>query len=300
MGTCDNALRVGSYVVVMGQGYASNPLLDMRIHDITVVADPNRHAPAAPDPVGADGTPEGYSPSSAAVSFVEMLIAMATANTYSWWTGWWPVLHSRTTGTLASGGTYAYQMAVDLLSITVLEDFVVDTPADDHLTDDQITLMAQTSVLDLFAEAFTVDAAILWGASIVMGAIDILLALVTKVPSPPQLALLAGLVIVYTAAMFLGLKMLWDGVLSGRVSASAAFAILVVTLSALGIEGALAGISGWKIFARWWDHYKQAGKQLWAKRYCFMSWVIFCVKMMFIAIVLAMLVRVCNFWIQGY
>jgi hypothetical protein len=273
------------------------PLLEMRIHAINLYAGQHTYVP---EPVKADGTAAGYNPSSVAVSFVEMLIDMATANTYSWWTGWWPVLHSRTTGTLASGATYAYQMAVDLLSITVLEDFVVDTPVDDHLTDDQITLMAQTSVLDLFAEAFTVDAAILWGASIVMLAIDILLALITKLPTPPQLVALAVLVALYTGVMFLGLKVLWDGVLSGRVSASGAYGILALLLSTLVGEGIIAGINGWHIFADWWNHYKQAGKQLLARRFCFMSWVIFCVKMMFIAIVLAMLARVYEFWIQGY
>jgi hypothetical protein len=42
-----------------GSGTGANPLLDMRIHDITVVADPNRRLPAAPEQVEADGTING-------------------------------------------------------------------------------------------------------------------------------------------------------------------------------------------------------------------------------------------------
>ena len=247
-----------------------------------------------------DGTSEGNIPSLEAESFIELLISMVTANTISWWTWPWPQLHSRTNGTLQSGATYAYQMRIDLRGDTALEDFSVDTPLDDSLTDNQITLMAQTSVLDLFAESFTAEAAILWGASIVMGTIDILLALTTRVPTPNQLILLGALVLVYTGAMLLGLAVLWEGVISGRVSASAAWAILIVTFTSLVFEGILAGISGWKIFAAWWNHYSQARKKLWARRYCALSWVIFCVKIMFIAIILAMLVRVYDFWIQGY
>ncbi len=297
LGAVANPFRQIKYLAIRAERYSSYNLIGLRLHAIGLYAGQDT---SVPEPEEADGASSGYSPSPAAVSFVDMLIAIAIAGTISWWTGWWPVLHSRTTGTLESGATYAYQMAVDLLGNTVLEDFAVDTPVDDHLTDGQITLMAQTGVLDLFAEAFTVDAAILWGAAIVMGAIDILLALVTKLPTPPQLALLAVLVIAYTLAMFLGLAALWDGVLSGRVSASAAFGILVLTLSTLIIEGIIAGINGWFIFKEWWNHYTQAGKNLLARRFCFMSWVIFCVKMMFIAIILGMLVRVYGFWIQGY
>ncbi|MBN2229088.1 MAG: hypothetical protein JW779_05800 [Candidatus Thorarchaeota archaeon] len=297
MGAVANPYRQIKYLAIRMERYSGYAMNDMRLHAVNLYADQET---LVPEPEAADGTPEGYNPCPEATSFVDLLVGMAIANTVSWWTGWWPLLHSRTTGTLASGATYAYQMSVDLLSNVAMEDFAVDTPADDQLTDEQINLMAQTSVLDLFAEAFTIDAAILWGASIVMGTIDILLAVITKVPTPPQLVLLAVLVLAYTGAMLLGLAALWEGLLSGRISASAAYAILVVTLTSLVFEGILASINGWKIFADWWNHYKQASKKLWAKRYCFMSWVIFCVKMMFIAIVLAMTVRVYDFWIQGY
>ena len=297
LGPVANPFRMVEYLVIRIARNSGYTMDELRLHAMGLSAGLST---TVPDPVGCDGTPEGNEPSPEAESFIELLINMATANTTSWWTWPWPQLHSRTIGTLQSGATYAYQMRVDLCSNAALEDFAVESPVDDSLTDDQITLMAQTSVLDLFAEAFTVDAAILWGASIVMGTIDILLALTTRVPTPNQLIILGVLVLVYTGAMLLGLAVLWEGVISGRVSASAAWAILMLTFTSLVIEGILAGISGWKIFAAWWNHYKQASKKLWARRYCALSWVIFCVKMMFIAIVLAMLVRVYDFWIQGF
>jgi hypothetical protein len=141
--------------------------LVMGIHDITFVADSDRRMPSAPEPVEADGTRAGAN-NELALKYqqIELILPpeelMNQVN--SWWTGLWPLLHSRTTDTLDSGVTYTYQMSVDLLCDTFLEDFAVDTPVDDNLTDDQITLMAQTSVLDLFAEAFTVEAAILLGS----------------------------------------------------------------------------------------------------------------------------------------
>jgi hypothetical protein len=252
------------------------------------------------EPEEMDRTVDGHEPSIEAVSFVDILIDMAIACTISWWTGLWPVLHSRTTGTLASGATYVYQMAVNLLGDTALEDFAVDTPEDDHLSDNQITLMASQSIVTLLLEAFSVDAAILWGAAILMGVIDIILALITKLPTPTQLAVLVALVLIYTGAMFLGLAILWDGVLTGRIAASTAFGILLVLLSTLVIEGILVGISAWKIMAEWWSHYKQSSKKLLARRFCIMSWVIFGVKVMFIGIILGMLVRVYEAWINGY
>jgi hypothetical protein len=55
IGECDNASRVIKYVVALGYRYGSCNLVDMRIHDITVVADPNKHAPAGSGSIAMDG-----------------------------------------------------------------------------------------------------------------------------------------------------------------------------------------------------------------------------------------------------
>jgi hypothetical protein len=58
LGSCYNVSRVVEYVVIIGQGYGSNPLLDMRIHDIEVTANPNSRAPPFID----DCNNNGYFP----------------------------------------------------------------------------------------------------------------------------------------------------------------------------------------------------------------------------------------------
>ena len=45
IGECDNASRVIKYVGILDYRYSSYNLVDMRIHDINVVADLNEHDP---------------------------------------------------------------------------------------------------------------------------------------------------------------------------------------------------------------------------------------------------------------
>ena len=69
------------------QGYPLVLLLDMRIHDITVVADPNKRLPAAPDPVEADGTAEG-SFTEGANKEINSVFVEAETSIQFYWTGW--------------------------------------------------------------------------------------------------------------------------------------------------------------------------------------------------------------------
>ncbi|MHA1741898.1 MAG: hypothetical protein ACTSVD_07395 [Candidatus Thorarchaeota archaeon] len=46
---CDNASRVIKYVAVLGYCYSSYDVVEMRVHDINVVADFNRHDPTLSD-----------------------------------------------------------------------------------------------------------------------------------------------------------------------------------------------------------------------------------------------------------
>jgi hypothetical protein len=75
---------------VMSPGYSSNPLLDMRIHDITVVADPNRRLPAAPEPVEADGI---VNPPDSTIQTADADLSEAAVLILTYWTGPWPLLH---------------------------------------------------------------------------------------------------------------------------------------------------------------------------------------------------------------
>jgi hypothetical protein len=111
---CGKASRIIKCVVVMSPGYSSNPLLDMRIHDITVVADPNRRLPAAPEPEEADGTTEGTSTSDERTAAdVDLSQAMQPVTTY--WTGWWPTLHILINWQFSADVYVSLHFIVDLL-----------------------------------------------------------------------------------------------------------------------------------------------------------------------------------------
>ncbi|MHA1652542.1 MAG: hypothetical protein ACTSYX_12945, partial [Candidatus Thorarchaeota archaeon] len=59
---CDNASRVIKYVAVLGYCYSSYDVVEMRVHDIRVIADLNRHDPTVQNPSMSrelDGTREG-------------------------------------------------------------------------------------------------------------------------------------------------------------------------------------------------------------------------------------------------
>jgi hypothetical protein len=87
---CHITSRVVKYVAVTGQRFGSNPLLDMRIHDINVMADPNKRIPAAPEPEVADGT---VTPPDSAIQTADVDLSEAAVLILTYWTGPWPLLH---------------------------------------------------------------------------------------------------------------------------------------------------------------------------------------------------------------
>ena len=304
IGECDNASRVIKYVVLLGYRHSHYNLVNMRIHDINVVADLNRPNPNAPNPddlVDSDGTSTGYKPAPAAISFVDMLIDMATANTQSWWTGWWPLLHTRTTGILASGAFYIYQTAVDLLSAFILEELNLDTPNDDDLSESEITMLAMQSHESFFWDVFFsgIEGTLLGIASILMFTIDILLASLTKCPTLAQLGILAVLLGLYFLAMIAGLNATWDGILTGRMSAASAFNIFFFVAATLVGSGVLASYNALTIFGKYWS---MRGTNWGARAKWFVIFSIFIVliKALLLGIVLGMMIRCWELWLQGY
>ncbi|RLI56194.1 MAG: hypothetical protein DRO93_11435, partial [Candidatus Thorarchaeota archaeon] len=93
---CDNASRVIKYVAILGYRYSSVNLVGMRIHDINVVADLNRHDPTAPDPDApqeSDGTVGGLT--TTRIHQTMNYYAEEAANRYFMGnlTGPWPTYH---------------------------------------------------------------------------------------------------------------------------------------------------------------------------------------------------------------
>jgi hypothetical protein len=196
----------------MGQGYASNPLLDMRIHDINVVADPNRHAPAGPDPVGADGT---STPIPNVYPAVDSRIQDAAATTSIWWTGWWPVLHIRSANTLVSGASYVIQIAVDILGGMSIESVEMNHPTANQLNSLGLDVAAQDaydglSVAGSFSELWILNGLI----KTLLFTLDTLSAASTLLP-PPIYYVLLGILAAFSVLLMVYLYTIYIAVEEG-------------------------------------------------------------------------------------
>jgi hypothetical protein len=96
IGECDNASRVIKYVMLLGYRYSHYNLVDMRIHDINVEADLNRHNPNAPspdDPVESDGTAQGSVSEDAKRTAGGGFTEASNQLVIMFWTPGWPMLN---------------------------------------------------------------------------------------------------------------------------------------------------------------------------------------------------------------
>ena len=118
IGECDNASRVIKYVVLLGYKYSDYNLVDMRIHDINVVADLAAIDPNTPSPY--DGTDVGVGETAPPPQddWVSKVI--------SWWTFPWPELHSRIEESHPEGVSVIAQVKTDLFGGLTIETLSVD------------------------------------------------------------------------------------------------------------------------------------------------------------------------------
>ncbi|NWF95808.1 MAG: hypothetical protein HXY34_06665 [Candidatus Thorarchaeota archaeon] len=120
----------------------------MRIHDINVVADVNRHDPSNPDPSepeAFDGSPEGVAEGTAGKSFVMDFQSIAEqALMLQWMMVWWPIL--RITANLAFLGlTFLLTLDIDLLgSMTVQSCSFLHTALESMTEEEQDRALALT------------------------------------------------------------------------------------------------------------------------------------------------------------
>jgi hypothetical protein len=126
--------------VVEGLRYGSNPLLAMRIHDIAVVADPNRRLHDEPEPEVADGTPLGLEDTVDAdtIQSVDLTISDLISAITSVWqlVNFWPKLFIG----LVLLGDVIYDILVsgDLIGNTEVHRMQVHVLASDVYTDGEI------------------------------------------------------------------------------------------------------------------------------------------------------------------
>jgi hypothetical protein len=116
------------------------PLVDLRIHDITVVADPNRRLHDEPELEVADGTSDGRyesaSTNSEVASYWNVLNDICS-QIASWWEGFWPRIHLMLAFATLAGGLAVLHFSVDLLMDLRFENSSIDTPLDDLMTPNQ-------------------------------------------------------------------------------------------------------------------------------------------------------------------
>ncbi len=149
---CDNASRVIKYVSIFTIRYASYGMVELRVHDIKVVADLTRHDPNAPDPdvpQKYDGTGEGANNELLA----EPTTQSAESNIQVWWDpdSWWPILHEMAEFCIATI-IYTIHYTIDLLDSIQLIDLVGGKPRDDIIASGLIDLsmtMAISATLQL-------------------------------------------------------------------------------------------------------------------------------------------------------
>jgi len=119
---CDNASRVIKYVAILGYRYYSYNLVEMRIHDINVVADLRRHNPIDPNQEQLDELEGGATGNPRTKNAIEGYGTLGAAAVTPSWTGPWPLLHL-VCNYVYSVITLVFHVTVDLLDTVEVIDF---------------------------------------------------------------------------------------------------------------------------------------------------------------------------------
>lgn len=210
-------------------------------------------------------------------------------------------MHTRISGTTPSGVIFSYQMATDLLQNNELEVLLIDTPLDDDLSDAELDAMAEESVIEFLSSSVTPIEVMFLSAEVLMGAIDILMMFISKLPTPNQLAALYVLMLGYTVTMGLAFYMLWDAVLNHVITPKVATRILITTVWVpLALEGIVATINAFRIYNKWWNYCKKPKRIANARTFVFFAVYILVLKMLFGALSLVMVAECVNLQLQCY
>ncbi len=174
----DNCSRVIKYVVTLGQRYSTYSLVDMRIHDINVVADLTRHDPTAPDPdepVDYDGTSTSSGEDSARVheQDTEAMTDQADASISIYWTGPWPELHIDVMKQISVEISLTVHSKVDLLAAVSVENVDLKLNGTEDMTEDEArtftTLVAtKTSTCSFWSDVVQGLMVAVWAALLVI------------------------------------------------------------------------------------------------------------------------------------
>ena len=146
----NNASRVIKYVSIFGIRYASYGMVELRVHDINVVADLTRHDPTAPDPdesVVNDGTPFGIAESTKGKTFAAQYEDIAANALTLVWLAPWPALEF-TCNLIFEGLEFYLVFTVDILgSLTPGSCRFVHPVLEALTTEDQEEVITKTMEL---------------------------------------------------------------------------------------------------------------------------------------------------------
>ncbi|MHA1864481.1 MAG: hypothetical protein ACTSWA_11985, partial [Candidatus Thorarchaeota archaeon] len=308
LGAVANPHRTIKYIVIRAQRSGYYSLSDLRLHNIVV----SEGLPTVSAPMYADGTIVGNNPDKETESstFVNSLADQTAQGLSVWWTGWWPQLHLRITGGLDSGAYYICEIVTDILGFMTVEDLVLETPEDDHLSESDHEAMAIEShkkmavadheniLWDVFLNNW---AGTLFGiAEVSLILIDILTALLVICPTALQLTTLYALQIVFAAAYVLACVALWDGLLSRRNDAASILNGLFFGAALLVGDGILAYMSSTKIWGKYWS---MRGANNWGGRAKFFAlYSVFSVgvKIILLGLTFGLMIRCVELWFLGY
>ena len=151
----DNPNRLIKYVVVRPSKSWILPMVDLRIHQISVTSGfrtPTQQSEVFPAPVqtteetGNDGTLEGLveeaEPNPEVQSWFDTALAVIDA-ILTWWAGIWPRLHLSATYSTISGGIVTLHFSIDILGDLQMEEGEYNSPYFNQLTETDADSWAQ-------------------------------------------------------------------------------------------------------------------------------------------------------------
>jgi hypothetical protein len=171
----------------------------MRIHDIAVVADPNRRLHDEPEPEVADGTAITQTSSSSKLEATSVLNGIAASVNNTWvLENFWPWLYVLSSGVTSSAATYLVRLSIDLLGSLRVHDMSVLTATEESSTPEQVEAAGASFVdyLALFLKNNAGYAAIAFLIGVASRMIDVAAKSVTFV-SLWQIAVLSIMIIAW-------------------------------------------------------------------------------------------------------
>ncbi|NWF96181.1 MAG: hypothetical protein HXY34_08560 [Candidatus Thorarchaeota archaeon] len=255
----DNASRVIKYVVILGYRYQSYSLVDMRVHDVNVVADLNRHEPNNPEP----SEPEEYDGSTPqnleAEPGIEVLWETIANGVSTTWrlVNYWPRLFLTFVNSINGKAEVDVELSTDILGDLQIHRMRVASVDEKGMSDvelESVTQQAYTTYQDLVVR-FAVPLALVTLLRFTMLGLEALASPLALVTSLGTLLMMLGAWVVLFLSYVAYMIWLVDNTLTHPWAAMVAFLGLLMSMFP-GIV--TAARNGWRLF-NLWSEYRPLG-----------------------------------------